>query len=515
VDDSVRTRRRIAVSALVVALPALVTCGLVAALFDATLLDYFPMVSDELAYYQQIATFVRAGFDGGYFTFHENPAPISVFHFGVHGPAFPIMYGLVGRLVGWTIASGPIFNLCALALATTVFIWMARLSERQIVVLGTIMLTSWWVTLMVPITMQESLNQAFMIVVAAFAVRLLQPDTPRRGLLLLIVLAILVVASVLRPTNWVVAIPLVLVGLSRRPWLAAAGACSAAIGIPIFWLVWRIVSAPIPGLPIELAGATGSGAVGRVWTYFITQIWMNAVAIFNVPAFLERPFFQYVMFLATGVTVVSGFLAVRALVTKATARERGGWGEVWTGLDFRVDVMNLLTLGLALAGFFGFYFDSEASISRVTAPFLLFAQLVLLATGCRRWLLAATIVASLFVAPSFITTYRIWRFDHFTYDRARFEVFRSQVSPLVSYHAGQGAWCNTLLTMSYDREIVGVPAGIGLSVAKPGAPDAPIRSKYLLLTGDGPERFRSAVELQPLGSTVLGDVFLNRNSVCE
>jgi hypothetical protein len=52
---------RIALGIVVSAAPAIVTCALLAALFDATLFDYFPLVSDEIAYQRQIAAFAEAG----------------------------------------------------------------------------------------------------------------------------------------------------------------------------------------------------------------------------------------------------------------------------------------------------------------------------------------------------------------------------------------------------------------------------------------------------------------------
>lgn len=506
-------RSRIAVGAVVAAIPALVTCALLAALFDATLLDYFPVASDELAYFHQIATFVRAGFGGGYFTNYEMPARFAATHFGVHGPAFPVIYGSIGRIVGWAILSGPIFNLGVLAAAIAVFISMTRLSVRQIVRLGAVILTSWWVTLMASITMQESLNQAFMIVFAAFAVRLLRPDAERRAGLLLAALAILVAASVLRPTNWIAAVPLMLVALAHRPALLGPAVVAAAVGIPVFWVVWRFVSAPIPGLPIDLDAAGAGGSAG-IWSYFGSHITTNIGAIFDVKSFAAQPFFQYVMFASAAVTVVFACFVVAACVNALTGRHGCQPADLLRSVAFRVDLLNLIVLGTALAAFLGFYFDSDASISRVMAPFLLLSQLVLVATGRRTWLLAATITLGVLVAPSFITVYRGWRADSFTYNPARFELFRGQVSKLIAFSPDAGPWCNTLLTMTYEREIVAVPAGIGLSLAPPRTPDAPIKSKYLLLTGDGFERFRSRADLQHLGTTTLGELYVNRSAAC-
>jgi hypothetical protein len=85
------------------------------------------------------------------------------------------------------------FNLGILALATTIFLVMARLSRGAIVAAGIVIVTSWWVLIMAPVTMQESLHQSVMIVIAGFAARLLHPKTRNRGALLSGALAILAV----------------------------------------------------------------------------------------------------------------------------------------------------------------------------------------------------------------------------------------------------------------------------------------------------------------------------------
>jgi hypothetical protein len=491
---------RIVLGVVVVAAPAVVTCVLLATLFDATFFDYFPLVSDEIAYQRQIAAFVKAGFGGGYFTAYERPAPFAASHFSVHGPAFPVIYGLLGKVLGWHLYSGPIFNLGVLAGATAAFLVLGRLSRSQIAAAGAVILTSWWVLLMAPITMQESLNQAVMIVVAGLAARLLHPDTRRHGWILRAGLGLLVVASVLRPTNWIVAVPLVLVGMPRqgrlRKGLAALG---AAIAIPAFWLIWRYVSAPIPGLAIDWAPATGSGAAPAIVAYFFDHLRDNVADIFDMRRLLEAPFFQHIMFESAAAALGSALLVARARHQMS-----------------KVDLFNLLALGLALVAFLGFYFDSEASISRVTAPFVLLSLLLLVATRSRPWMVAAAIAANLLVAPSFLATYRAWRVDLFRHDDARYQSFRAQVAPWLSFDPGRSAWCNTLLTTTYEREIVGVPDGIGLSLGRPSsAVAAPIKSGYVLLTADSAEDVHLKARLQHLTTTALGELYANRDATCE
>lgn len=507
----------IVIGVLVVAAPALATCALLATLFNATLPDYFPLVSDEIAYQRQIAAFVEAGFNGGYFTAFERPAPFGLTHFSVHGPAFPVIYGMIGRIIGWELHSGPLFNLGALALATMVFLFIGRLSVRQIAAAGAVIVTSWWVLLMASITMQESLNQAVMILMAGCAARLMHPDTRRRGGLLVGALVVLAVASVLRPTNWIVAVPLVLLGMrSQRPLLLALTTLAALLGIPAFWLIWRYLSAPIPGLAIDWDPATTSGAPGMLMAYFLGHLGDNVIAIFDVTRLVEAPFFQHVMFETAAVACAS--VVLLALAWRRAMNQRGtAIGDRLASLPLDADLFNVLLLGLALLAFLGFYFDSEASISRVTAPFLLLALLVLVATRRRSGMVAAVVAANLLVAPSFLAIYRAWRVDLFTYDRAGYELFRSQLAASrLAFDPAKTGWCNTLLTTTYAREIVAVPAGIGLSIGRPASNlTAPIRSGYLLLTRDSVDDVQRKTRLEHLATTTLGELYVNRDAACE
>jgi hypothetical protein len=505
---------RVALGALVVAGPTIVTGVLLEALFGRSLFDYFPQVSDEIAYHRQIAAFVEAGFNSGYFNALERPAPLTFTHFSVHGPAFPVIYGLLGRIVGWQLYSGPIFNLAVLAIATAIFLAMGRLSRAQMLITGAVILTSWWVLLMASITMQESLNQAVFIVMAGFAARLMHSDTQQHGRLLAGALAILAIASVLRPTNWIVAVPLVLVGMRwERPLRVALATVGVGLGIPFFWLLWRYVSAPIPDLAIEWVPATSSGAVGMIAGYFLDHLRRNT-EIFELSRFLGAPFYQHVMFESVAITLVCVPLATLAAVRGSRLRAFAATAK--QAPAFKADLFNLLTLVLALVAFLGFYFDAQASISRVMAPFLLLALLIYAAMRVRTWLVAAVIAANLLVAPSFLATYREWRVELFRASHWKYEQFRNQLAPLLKFDPQRTAWCNTLLTTTYQSEIAAVPAGIGLSVGRPAERlTPPIKSGYVLLTPDSVQEFGDKARLQHLATTVLGDLYVNRDAGCD
>src|SRR5262249_40321423 len=100
--------------------PGLV-CRALLALQGLSLDEYAPETNDEIGYYLQTKAFVHKSLTGGYFTLCEKPAPATFSHFGVHGPLFPILYGLVGKTFGWELYSGPLFNCGFLTVAIAIF----------------------------------------------------------------------------------------------------------------------------------------------------------------------------------------------------------------------------------------------------------------------------------------------------------------------------------------------------------------------------------------------------------
>jgi hypothetical protein len=232
---------------------------------------------------------------------------------------------------------------------------------------------------------------------------------------------------------------------------------------------------------------------------------VNIAAIFDVREFLQQPFEQHVMFESAALIAVFAVLVVRA----ATAR-----GLLQT-LSFKVDLFNALALGMALAAFLGFYFDLGASISRVTAPFLLMTLLLLVATGCRTWIVITAIAVQLLVAPSFVRATRGTWLPGYTYRGSAAVQFQREMTTLVPYAPDKGPWCNTLLTNTYPPEIAFVPAGIGLTVGY-NAEDLqmPVKSKYFLLARKDAGPYGERARLRQLGTTIAGTVYLNLDSAC-
>ena len=195
-------------------------------LFDASLRDALPLINDEVAYWNQIATFEATGFSGGYITVDERPSRLTWSHFGPHGPAFPVAYGLAARVLGWNYSSGPVFGALAFIAAATLWLLLTR---PPLLVTALLFASFWPVVLALPTTMQEPLHFAIGCVLAPLLLRLLKDDDPRPRTLIACAL-VLCLASLVRPVWALLAIPL---GwhLGRRKGLLHASAGLAAGGV--------------------------------------------------------------------------------------------------------------------------------------------------------------------------------------------------------------------------------------------------------------------------------------------
>jgi hypothetical protein len=226
-------------------LPAVTATGLSKALFDASLHQALPLINDEVAYWNQIATFAAKSFSGGYITVDERPSRISWSHFGPHGPAFALLYGLPAKLFGWGYTSGPVFGTVAFCVAAIVFILLSRPPPLLIAAL---LATFWPLVMALPTTMQEPLHYAIGCVLAALLLRVLKDDddTALRRSLPAVVIA-LGVASLVRPVWALLAIPLgwhVGRRWGRVPGVLGAGAGVAFMGV--CYAVFMTLAAPYP-----------------------------------------------------------------------------------------------------------------------------------------------------------------------------------------------------------------------------------------------------------------------------
>jgi hypothetical protein len=226
--------------------PAGIVSALLAAKFNATLGDCGPLGDDDVHYWDEIASYSRVGFGGGYFVANEQPAPARWTHFGPHGPAFPVFYGTLARIFGWRETSGPLFNLLVLAAGSAAWVLLVRPNTPRLATALLLTATFWPCLLFVPATMQESLNCAFAFVLAGLAHRVVNGrDTRLRSFWPFFVAA--AVAATFRITWVVVLLPfaaVVVPAASRRTRVVVLAA--VALAVPSLCWLSREVCAGYP-----------------------------------------------------------------------------------------------------------------------------------------------------------------------------------------------------------------------------------------------------------------------------
>ncbi len=151
------TLNRIPTSLLIVIfslLPVLITIILIRFVICAPITQYMPVTyNDEAEYWHEISTFGRAGLNGGYYAFIENPPAVPLFHFGIHGPIFAIFYGIFAKVFGWSYFSGLYVNLAVLGCAFALYAWGSHLDQARVIAAGLSLLTVWPVLFFSPVNM--------------------------------------------------------------------------------------------------------------------------------------------------------------------------------------------------------------------------------------------------------------------------------------------------------------------------------------------------------------------------
>jgi hypothetical protein len=484
----VTPRHAVAVIAIA-ALPLLVASALARGLLGGSLVDSVPYVSDEIAYWTQIAAFDATGFGGGYTTVDERPARAAFTHFGPEGPGFPVVYGLAAKVVGWRYASGPVFGAVAFFAGACAWLLLAR---PRLIGAALVLGTFWPVVLAAPNTMQEPLHFAIGCALAALVGATLRDEAPSRARVWT-TWGLLATAALVRPT-WA----LVAVGFawqrSRRSgskWGAWGVVAGVAICLGLYAaLAW--MSAPYPRATSGL-DLINRGPVGAV-TAVLTALGHWRRWLFGDAEPLER-FFRFEV------------LVVALLATASALRGVDGTARrVMATMAASMWILIAANLALENVGAWQDY--------RATAPVLLMTLLA--ATAIRARWAWAVVAAHLVVTPQAIATFRDFhepRWEHGSRVDA-IDRFGASIRPHVRFDPALTGWGNTLLVSvaRYDYPLMGVPPGIGLSVTFDwGGVPSPPRSRYVLLGPDEIAAAATRIRLRKLADTPMGGLYENED----
>ncbi len=469
----------------------IVVIVLVHVLFGVPLSAYRPVINDEVTYWHQASTFSHVGFAGGYYTLDEITNPSGMTPFGPHGPGFPVLYGLAGKVVGWHRHSVVLLSLIAIGLAGCLWVTMNRLSAPRLLLSGVLLVTYWHTVFWAATGMQDPLHHAGAIAMAAFfgsALGQARPSITVAGWILLVLL------SFIKP-SWAILLPLWAVatshGGSTRRLLVMVGVsfvCAAAV----FAAYGRTVAPYSTGF-FFLRALTFSLPTDEITKNVLDNIRrLRMPDQFQPIEILHRV--QYVSFLVMAV--------IAAVVSRS-------------GKHF---ILTAAAMAIALGGMLMLYEFASFAEHRLLSAFLLFGALLCIAAPGRLGpaLAVCLTVSNLAFAQVSLVNFEGGRRDHYLYDNSSVVQLGQAITGTVVFQPGASRWCNTMLTSQFPPALIAIPAGIGLSVVqKPERMGGMPKSRYLLLDDAMRAAFGDALEVQEIARLPYGVLYVNRHAACE
>lgn len=451
--------RRTAALCLAAQAPALVSLALLIATGPFHLSDYVPIYSDDVSLNHQLRTFAQVGLAGGYYTVNEVAPAFSLSHFGPHGPVYPVLAGALLRLLPSTLWAPILLNHLLIGLSLLVFLATMPFSPVRVVMASLAVATFWPLTVMLTVSMQETMHYVLAIGFATIAIKRVRPVG------FWILASAVLGAGVAARSIWGLALIYILQprdNFFRRSLALAALAITLCVAGQY---AASYLAAPQSGsIAATLAPTTATTATEYVGVR-IAAVSKNISCVLGrcSPQPLEMEVFALL-------PIVVGALA--ALIVRQPEYRRL-LAAVGCGLV------------LALAAVAILYDTGQYRGFRVIGPFVLVGVLVLVTLAPRLGLIfplvglafAGQLIAfhQSYRAPSFVST----AMDQVAYaERVTAAAFSYRTS-------SESAWCNTVLT---DNPALGaafnaVPPGIGISVmtALPDLSTHIPRSRYLWL----------------------------------
>lgn len=470
--------RRLVGTTIIAALPATMALALIAWLFDSSFGHATPYISDEIAYWREIAAFRVAGFRGGYHTLNEQVSRVASSPFGPHGPGSAMVFGLLSWPVQWGYASGPIYGALIVTLSVGLWLWMSR---PPAILAAALLATAWPIVIALPNTLPESLHFAFAFLFAALIPRAI--TTPSRGWWLLTA-ALLVVAGMVRPFWALLAVPLGAVAWGRRGLVAGI----ALVGV--LFLTYSVLASPYP-----IANHTLGLDLVRDPIATMRRVVEQAV-VEHLPAWLWSR--------GNPLELLYRYEMVAVVLLAAVLARRTPDNTERNVLMIVAGSGALLVAAVLAMGYIGDWHDY-----RYITP-VLFALLAMLAPSRPRWILVAVVV-HVVAAPVAITMFHRIHEPRFTQDRLpAIRALAEQVEPHITFDPNASAWENTVLVSaeSYRAPLLGLPPGIGTSILFDWkAVRFPVRSRYLLLTDGDAAAALNRLTVRKVADTKLGTLY--------
>ncbi|WP_243438841.1 hypothetical protein [Fundidesulfovibrio soli] len=471
-----------------------------ASLFEVVPYPHF----DPFDYFLQINGFAAHGFSMGHFSQNEVVPFIATSPFGVHGPVYVSIVGLLaGAFGGLGVQSAPIFNFTLLTASILTFYFLVR--PKPVAALYSIALILVYPEMMhfTATYWQEPANMGLAYVLAAlFHCMLLNPGNKRYTASLFVML---ILASLIRPT-WGFLLPGYFVAISDFRRLSIIRGLFTGIGCHVAtFFCYQFFASPWVGhyAPWQLVLMDlGTKNALDVLLQFSALLGDNFLAIWRL---VSQDRFLF---------LVAGFLPVIMGVLEYRRRRA-------TSPDERLLYLKLLWVFGGYAALICATSLSQSLQTRHLYPVFLFSCLLLaclgLMPGVRMFLLGAQVAALGFGFQ--LLQERAYDMTQNSAGRLeRIEWFSSFTKDILRYEPTNNAWCNSLLVTDFatSTEFLGLQPGFGLSyILHPAQFSWKAKSRFLLIKLDqAAELLRQKNSLRYLASTTAGDIYVNLDCNC-
>jgi hypothetical protein len=489
----------------VILVPILIAFLLPILFWGKTVFAFVPNSSDEVTYWREIHSFVDHSFNSGQYSNDELIARFTASPFGVHGPAFAVTYGAIGKLIGWEKSTPVLINFALLALTTYAAIRIVRPNNTQLVMMLMLLATWWPLQLYLTSNMQEVLHSSAAILLAALCYRLMVDEKSRRTDLLYIslILIFLVPFRYIWAFLFFPAIMLLPAKPGLRSWIIAAVGTGLLLAAGA-WFVFTFYS-PSPwfwsGL-LDTLSASKSAALSEFVDHFLESAG-------NFVSFSGLPLVIVLRYQVLGILIASAIWLYR--------NRRAQLTTLW---------FTLFNLGSVLAFVLFFYDVLDTRDYRMLIGPLLLSVLLLLFTQKMNFvypIIAANIIASIF----FFTYYPTYRNENFNYDPSFLQEVESSINANLDFVPRANRWCNTISigkyghfnAFSYPLAVVDSGFGTTTILEWKQFEERPLQARYVIVDPEYSEPgFGSPVnhfDLVEISQTPIGTLYLNPRSGCQ
>lgn len=451
---------------LAIVSPLIITIALAKILFQSDLAHYGLIWNDEIQYWLEINGYQLIGTNTGYFSVEELISSAGFSHFGTHGPVYPMVMGTLAKIFGWSLISGPIYNLAFIMIGVASFLVLTRPNFKKVLYIFIFVLVLYPVIAYIPTTMQESLHQALAFAIGGVLITVSSKRQPSRWLVILGVFLIFF-ASLIRVTWSLLFFPYLWVisgnGKIKQkivPLAAASSMVLLSLGLYFYW------TSSYPEAFLYKVFNISPFNVLNVIVEVLKHIRDNLVNFFSFakPAYFLEILQRYLILYTLAISAIFVFKKKYQFLIPLL-------------------ILGLETIITIVAYDVLYYRDF-----RTLSPFLIISVLFLVEYSDTRMVripLWIYLAVNLAFYPAFIKTYQTELHVNRYLDNRNFPPDNqlSRMYKSLTFDENEDPWCNSILTTDiFPREMLALAPGIGVNLLlDPDRMTLPVKSHYLFI----------------------------------